>query len=189
MLTFRRYEKKLYEKRKSFFSKWEASNYIFVVDNFDENIESIEDGDKHLSNYISKEYKVEMMDLLLALFSIKTRRIRIYIGENTKNKLTESKAQEVISSLGDLLRENNYYEAFLKYYDILDSKMGDKLLGIILFIVISIFNIIFYTILFFSGVDAIDVHVVDVYVLHVLHAIKVYAFHVVHVVIYQIIQN
>ena len=26
--------KKLYEKQKSFFTKWDASNYIFAVDNF-----------------------------------------------------------------------------------------------------------------------------------------------------------
>ena len=32
---------KLYEKQKSFFTKWEASNYIFAVDNFDENLEQL----------------------------------------------------------------------------------------------------------------------------------------------------
>ena len=104
--------KKLYEKQKSFFTKWEASNYIFAVDNFDENLESIENGAKHLSNYISNEYKVDMKNLILALFSIKTRRIRIYIGETTQNKLANSDAQDIISSLGNLLRQNNYYEAF-----------------------------------------------------------------------------
>ena len=51
---------KLYEKQKSFFTNWKASNYIFAVDNFDENLESIENGAKHLSNYISNEYKVNM---------------------------------------------------------------------------------------------------------------------------------
>ena len=126
--------KKLYEKQKSFFTKWEASNYIFAVDNFDENLESIENGAKHLSNYISNKYKVNKNNIVLALFSIKTRRIRIYIGETTQNKLANSDAQDIISSLGNLLRQNNYYEAFLKYYDDMDSKMGisDIMIGIII---------------------------------------------------------
>jgi len=116
--------KKLYEKQRSFFTKWEASNYIFAVDNFNENLESIEIGAKHLSNYISNEYKVSMGNIVLALFSIKTRRIRIYLGEIMKDKLKESDAKDIISSLGNLLRQNNYYEAFLKYYDDMNSKIG-----------------------------------------------------------------
>ena len=134
--------KKLYEKQKSFFTKWEASNYIFAVDNFNENLESIENGAKHLSNYISNEYKVDMKNLILALFSIKTRRIRIFTGETINKKLTESDEKDIISSLGNLLRQNNYYEVFLKYYDDMDSKMGifDTMVRII---VISIFAFLF----------------------------------------------
>jgi hypothetical protein len=162
--------KKLYEKQKSFFTKWEASNYIFAVDNFDENLESIENGAKHLSNYISNKYKVDMKNLILALFSIKTRRIRIYIGETKHNKLTDSDAQDIISSLGNLLRQNNYYEAFLKYYDNIDSKMGNEfgLVHKIITLVILIVIVIFFC------------FIVEIYAIHVLHA--------VYVVIYQIIK-
>ena len=115
--------KKLYEKQKSFFSKWKTSNYIFVVDNFDEDLESIEEGADHLSEYLNNEFKVKMERSVLALFSIQTKRIRIRTGEITKISITDKEAQALISSLRDLLVKNNYYEAFLKFYDILDFCM------------------------------------------------------------------
>ena len=141
--------KKLYEKQKSFFSKWNAPNYIIAVDNFDESLESIENGARHLSTYISNKFKVNNNNLILAIFSIKARRIRIYIGETIKSKLTESNAKDIISSLGNLLRQNNYYEAFLKYYDNMDSKMGsfNTMIGIIIVSAFVLIIILFIIIL------------------------------------------
>ena len=46
----------LYNKQKSFFENRETANYIFVVDNFDESKESIENGAFHLSQYLYNEY-------------------------------------------------------------------------------------------------------------------------------------
>ena len=60
---------------------------------------------------------------VLALFSIQTKRIRIKTGEITKISITDKEAQALISSLRDLLVQNNYYEAFLKFYDNLDFCM------------------------------------------------------------------
>ena len=60
---------------------------------------------------------------VLALFSIQTKRLRIRTGEVTKNSITDKEAQALLSSLKDLLVQNNYYEAFLKLYDILDFCM------------------------------------------------------------------
>ena len=115
--------KKLYEKQKSFYSKWKTSNYIFVVDNFDESLETIEEGADHLSQYLNNEFEIKMERSVLALFSIQTKRIRIRTGEVTKNSITDKEAQALISSLKDLLVQNNYYEAFLKLYDNLDFCM------------------------------------------------------------------
>ena len=112
---------KLYDKQKAFFSNRETSNYIFVVDNFDESLESLKDGAFHLSQFLYNEFKVKMENSVLAIFSIQTRRITIRTGEITKNKIKDAEASKIISSLGDLLRQNNYYEALLKYYDQLDK--------------------------------------------------------------------
>ena len=114
---------KLYNKQRAFFYSRKTSNYIFVVEKFDENLESLEDGAFHLSQYLYNEYQVKMENSVLAIFSIQTRRITIRTGEITKNNITDSEAASIISSLGDLLRQNNYYEAFLKYYDELDKYM------------------------------------------------------------------
>ena len=135
--------KKLYEKQKSFFLKRSTSNYIFVVENFDENLESIENGAFHLSQYLYNEFKVKMENSILALFSIQTRKIRIRTGEITKNNLTDSKVEFIISSLGDLLRQKNYYEAFLKYYDNLENFMNENnsiwfILIIVIFVILGL---------------------------------------------------
>ena len=114
---------KLYNKQRAFFYSRKTSNYIFVVEKFDENLESLEDGAFHLSQYLYNEYQVKMENSVLAIFSIQTRRITIRTGEITKNNITDSEAASIISSIGDLLRQNNYYEAFLKYYDELDKYM------------------------------------------------------------------
>lgn len=113
----------LYEKQKSFFEKWETANYILIVDNFNEREETISDAAFHLSQYFYNELNVKMEKSVLALFSIKTRKIRIRTGEITKKQITDKEAQDIISSLGDLLREEKYYEAFLKYYELLDYDM------------------------------------------------------------------
>ena len=116
--------KKLYEKQKLFFTKWETSNYIFIVNNFNEYLESIEDGVFHLSQYLYKDFKVKMENSIIALFSIKTRRIKIKIGEITKNKIINRNVENIMSSLEDLFLQNDYYKTFLKYYDNLDQYMG-----------------------------------------------------------------
>ena len=112
--------KKLYDKQKEFFYKWNISNYIFVVDKFDENLESLEDGAFHLSQYLYNEFKVKMQYSILTIFSIQTRRVTIRTGEITKHNITDRDAADTISHLGKLLRKKKYYEAFLEYYNFLD---------------------------------------------------------------------
>ena len=116
--------KKLNEKQKFFFAKWETPNYIFVVNNFDENLESIEDGVFHLNQYLYKEFKVKMENSIITLISIKTRRIKIKMGEITKNIITDNNAENIIASLKDLFLQKDYYKTILKYYDNLDKYMG-----------------------------------------------------------------
>ena len=95
----------LYEKQKSFYTEYETPNYIFAVDKFDENQESIEDGAFHLSQYISKKFGVNLEKSVIALFSIETRRLRIQTSENTKKILTDDEAKDTFSSLKKLFRK------------------------------------------------------------------------------------
>ena len=114
-------------------------NYIFVVDNFDENAEKIEDGAYHLSQYLYNEFHVKMEYSVLALFSIETRRVTIRTGEITKNDLTDTEAGKIISDLGNLLRAKRYYDAFLKYYSRLDVYMDSKELeGWMIFMIVFV---------------------------------------------------
>lgn len=130
--------KYLYEKQKSFFTEYETPNYIFVVNNFNENQESIEDGTLSLSQYISTTFEVNLQKSVIALFSIETRRIRVQTGENTKKILTDDEIKDTISSLKELLGKNNYYSAFLKYYEKIDYHMKNEYLGIGAIIYLSI---------------------------------------------------
>ena len=111
---------------------------------------------------MSKEFNINKKKLVLALFSIKANVIRLYIGETTKNTLTDSKAKDIISSLTNILNQNNYYEAFLKYYDNMDSKISTnknnnnkKKIAIIIFLV---FIFIFILIIIYSNINCFCSH-------------------------------
>lgn len=56
-------------KKKLFFTKWETANFIFVVESFDENQESIQDGAFNLSQYLYNNLGVKMEKSVLALFN------------------------------------------------------------------------------------------------------------------------
>jgi len=132
----------LYEKQKLFFTKWETANFIFVVESFDENQESIQDGAFHLSQYLYNNLGVKMEKSVLALFSIGTRRVTIRTGEITKTIIVDKEAEDVISSLKELLQQANYYEAFLKYYERIDYYLDHSYVNVGLIIVLSVWGII-----------------------------------------------
>ena len=147
----------LYENQKLFFTKWETANFIFLVENFDENKESIQDGAFHLSQYLYNNLGVKMEKSVLALFSIETKRVTIRTGEITKNILLDREAEVVISSLKELLQQTNYYEAFLKYYERIDYYMDHSyrnwVLIIIVFSVLGIGAILLFIAVFFLYIE------------------------------------
>ena len=79
---------------------------------------------------------------VLALFSIGTRRVTIRTGEITKTIIVDKEAEDVISSLKELLQQANYYEAFLKYYERIDYYMDHSYVNVGLIIVLSVWGII-----------------------------------------------
>ena len=150
----------LYAKQKLLFTKWETPNYIFIVNNFDENLEPIENGVFHLSQYIYKEFKVKMENSIIALISIKTRRIKIKMGEITKNIITDNNVENIISSLKDLFQQKDYYKAFLKYYDNLAHYMGREKIYLIIDSTNSTMIAIFIIVGFFSFVFLIVIIII-----------------------------
>ena len=74
----------LYEKQENISKKYNISNYIFIIDNLDENEESIEAATFNLFKYFYNIFKINMEKSIVALFSIKSRRLRIRTGEITK---------------------------------------------------------------------------------------------------------
>ena len=110
----------LYQKQEEIFSKYNISNYIFITDNLNENLESIKNATFNLCRYLSNYFSINMAESVVALFSIETRRVRIRTGEITKESITDDEASEMINNLGSYLREKKYYEAWIKLIENID---------------------------------------------------------------------
>ena len=117
---------------------------IYVVDIIDETQEKIESVPDHLYNYIQSYFQIDLYNSVIALFSIKSRRIRIKTGEKTRKFITDDEASEMINHLGGLMGNNDYYNAWIKLIDDIDyyrNKNTNNVLVIIL--VSSVFGGIF----------------------------------------------
>ena len=70
-----------------------------------------------------------MAESVVALFSMETKRVTIRTGEITKKNITDDEASKMINYLGPYLKEQKYYEAWIKlieYIDTLIIKMNHK---------------------------------------------------------------
>ena len=63
----------LYQKQEDLFSKYNLSNYIFIVDNLNEDLESIEDAAFNLCRYLSNYFRINMAESVVALFSMEIK--------------------------------------------------------------------------------------------------------------------
>ena len=138
----------LYQKQEDIFSKYNISNYIFIVDHLKENLESIEDATFNLCRYLSNYFSISMAESVVALFSMKTRRVRIRTGEITKESITDDEAEKMIDNLGSYLRGQKYYEAWIKLIEDIDYYYNKYSLSSILQFLIMI-SILFGIGLFF----------------------------------------
>ena len=106
--------RELYERQENIFQKYQISNYIFVADNIDESKESIEDAADSLYRYIENYFEIDISNSVIALFSMETRRVRIKIGDKTQEYITDSEASDMITNVGEYLKKNDYYNAWIK---------------------------------------------------------------------------
>ena len=132
--------RELYERQENIFQKYQISNYIFVADNIDESQESIEDAADSLYRYIENYFEIDISNSVIALFSMETRRVRIKIGDKTQEYITDSEASDMITNVGEYLKKNDYYNAWIKLInDIEDYRNYEFPLWLIIVIIVSPF--------------------------------------------------
>ena len=107
----------LYQKQENLFQKYNISNYIFIVDNLDENQESIESAAFNLCKYLYNIYSINMNRSIVALFSIKSRRVRLRSGDKIKHELDYYTLKKIIDNLVPYLQNEKYYKAWNKLFD------------------------------------------------------------------------
>ena len=117
----------LYKRQEKLFKKNGIANYIFVVDFLDEKEELIEKAADNLYNYISNYFNVNMSNSVIALFSMKSRRIRIKLGILTQKNISDSNAKSIIKDLGSYLRNEDYYNAWIKLIDDIDRYFNEEI--------------------------------------------------------------
>lgn len=98
--------KKQYE---TFIKNDNLSNYIFIVENVDEN--KLKDTADELSLKIKREIDYDH-NYILALFSISNHRVQFYSGE-AAHKIIETENQEqILSHIKKYMRNEDYYNAW-----------------------------------------------------------------------------
>ena len=136
----------LYKKQEDNYVKNGISNYIFIVNSINENLESLEKVAKNLNKYISRAYPtIDIKKALTVLFSMKTRRIRIQPGENIEKKFSSKKSTEMINNLQSYMRNELYYQALIKLVEDIDYYYNKKTS------ILAIFGVLLIIGAFFGG--------------------------------------
>ena len=141
--------KYLYDLQYRLYKKYNLSNYILVVDSLNEKIESIEDCAINIGDYLIEKYKVNLDSAILALFSIKTRRVTIRTGKDAEYKLSNYELSKIIKHLGKKMRAKLYYKAWIELLNEIDFYYKDVNL-LLLFVICIFYFIILFVINFIS---------------------------------------
>ena len=107
----------LYQKQKELYINYGIPNYIFVVDNHNENSESLTEATHNLAAYLNKEFSIDKNKAIIGYLSIQSRRIKIRTGEIIRKNITDLDAQNMINNLRTYLQKEAYYEAWIKFID------------------------------------------------------------------------
>ena len=119
----------LYQKQKELHINYGIPNYIFAVNNHNEDSESLTQATHNLAAHLNNEFKVDKNRAVIAYLSMKTRRIKIRTGETIRKNITDSEAENMINNLKPYLQEEAYYNAWvkfindIKYYRIYNSNV------------------------------------------------------------------
>jgi hypothetical protein len=117
----------LYQKQKELYTNYGIPNYIFVVDNHNENSESLTEATHNLASYLNNEFNIDKNKTVIAYLSIQSRRIKIRTGEIIRKNITDSDAENMINNLKPYLQKKSYYEAWIKFVDDINYYRDDNL--------------------------------------------------------------
>jgi len=77
----------LYQKQKFLYDKFKIPNYIYAVDNQNENLESREKATSNLAAHLKSEFNVDKDNAVIGFFSIGTNKSRIRAGSILRKTL------------------------------------------------------------------------------------------------------
>ena len=91
------------------------SNYIFVIESLDESEQTLESVADQLSEYIKQDLDYYYKhNYILAVFVIKSHKVKFYAGTTAITKLTKSKHNQILSDIKSYMRSEEYYKAWKK---------------------------------------------------------------------------
>ena len=113
----------LYKRQEQIFQETKMANYIIIVDNLDESIESINKAEGRLERHIEKEFKFKWNRIFIIFISVKSRRITIKIGNRYyREGFTIFKYWKILNQLKSYFKQKQYYEAWMYLLDEFYSK-------------------------------------------------------------------
>ena len=104
----------LYKKQKDLYETYNIPNYIYAVDNQDENIESITNATSNLAAHLKNEFNTDINNTVIGFFSMKTNQSRIRTGDSLRKIITDKIAGLILIDLQSNLRAKDYYGAWDK---------------------------------------------------------------------------
>jgi len=106
----------LYQKQyNTYINNNYLSNYIFVIESLDETEQTLESFADQLSEYIKLDLDYYYKhNYILAVFVIKSHKVKFYAGTTAITKLTKNKHDKILSDIKSYMRSEEYYKAWKK---------------------------------------------------------------------------
>ena len=154
--------KALYKKQENIYTKNGIPNYIFLVNDIDENGEDLETCAKTIINYINNDFHYSLNKSIIALFSINSHnsslrilkennfRVRIQAEKSIESIFSENVCNKIINNLESYMNNSDYYNAIIKliediYFYTTNNSSNDD--GNISYVVIIIIVLILITVI------------------------------------------
>jgi uncharacterized membrane protein YgcG len=114
------------QKQKNLYDKYGIKNYFFIIDDFDSSSTSIETLARSLQSYIAKSYTVNMSNSVIFVIAIDQRKMRLEIGKTLNKIIDDTKATEIINSMGLYMRNLDYYNALNNALNVIEYYYTNK---------------------------------------------------------------
>ena len=108
------------QKQRHLYLSYNIPNYLFIVDDFDIDKESIETISSNLVSYISRDYDIDTSKSIVIFIAIDRRKTRIQMGTKLNDRISDSDGGMIINDMAQYMRNEQYYDAFCKALDEID---------------------------------------------------------------------